>query len=329
MSINQIDLIQEIFEICTEEQFNETALKVYQYQLSNIQIYRDFVKLVGREHPKHYSEIPFLPISFFKNSKIIATGKSEEILFQSSGTTGSIRSKHYVADVTIYEQSFSKAYKQLIGDPTDQVILALLPNYLEQGNSSLVYMVDQLIKQTNNELSGFLLDDLEQIETRYLQAKASGKKIIIFGVSYALLDLASKNIDLSQALIIETGGMKGRRKELSKSELHKELQKGLNVPYIASEYGMTELLSQGYSNKNGIFKTPNWMKIFLRDINDPFSQPQTGKTGGINIIDLANIHSCAFIATEDLGKITPEGFQLMGRIDLSDIRGCNLLLHQD
>lgn len=326
MSINQVDLINQIFAIQNEDHFNDIALRVYQHQKNTIPVYREFVNQLKRKEPQHYSEIPFLPISFFKSHQIIAPESPIEVQFQSSGTTGSTRSKHFVADASIYKKSFTKAYTRLIGKPSNQVILALLPNYLEQGYSSLVYMVDELIKQTNSYLSGFLLNEPEQIEIRYKEALASGKEIVLFGVSYALLDLASKKIDLSQALIIETGGMKGRRKELSKEELHQALKNGLNVSYIASEYGMTELLSQGYSKANGLFQIPNWMKICLRDVNDPFSVVHPPKTGAINVIDLANIYSCSFIATDDLGRQTENGFQLMGRIDLSDIRGCNMLI---
>lgn len=319
-------LREKIFSIQTQEQFNEVALQVFAYQYEHIAVYRQFVDLLNRPQPRHYLEIPFLPISFFKTSRIAKENIAEELLFKSSGTTGQVRSQHFVEDASLYQQSFSLAYKQLLGNPEEQVILALLPNYLEQGNSSLVYMVDDLIKQTLNPLSGFLLNNPEQMMQRYEEALSTNKQVVIFGVSYALLDLAEQQMDFSKAIIIETGGMKGRRKELSKEELHQELIQGLNVSYISSEYGMTELLSQAYSNKEGLFETPNWMKICIRDVNDPFTFLEDNKSGGINVIDLANLNSCSFIATEDLGKKEGELFRILGRIDVSDLRGCNLMV---
>jgi hypothetical protein len=231
-----------------------------------------------------------------------------------------------VSNVYIYEASFFNAYQLLFGNPKKQVILALLPNYLEQGNSSLVYMVSALIEASNNELSGFLLNEFEEIKKRYEAAINSGKEVVIFGVSYALLDLAEQKMDFSQAKIIETGGMKGRRKELTKAELHAVLVEGLCVDYVSSEYGMTELLSQAYSLKNGVFVCPPWMKVLFRDVYDPLTLVSSEKSGGINVIDLANVNSCSFIQTQDLGRKTSKGFILEGRIDLADIRGCNLMV---
>lgn len=320
------ELYSRIFSINDEVTFNKVALDVFRYQYDSIPVYRSFVKQLNKENPAYYTEIPFLPISFFKTHEICKENIREETLFLSSGTTGQVRSRHFVEDISLYIHSFEKTYHLLIGDPEQQVILALLPNYLEQGNSSLVFMVDHLIKKSNNALSGFLLNKPEEIVERYENALKQNKEIVIFGVSYALLDLAEKGYSFSKARIIETGGMKGRRKELPKEELHAILKKGLNVPYISSEYGMTELLSQAYSNGEGFFNYPPWMKICIRDVNDPLSFAPEGKSGGINIIDLANINSCSFIATEDLGKVTGEVFQVVGRIDLSDIRGCNLLI---
>lgn len=320
------ELHHNIFTIKDEITFNQIALDVFQYQCATIPVYRRFVEQLNRKYPRHYSEIPFLPISFFKTHKICKENIQEDVLFMSSGTTGQTRSNHYVEDASLYIRSFEQAYQLLIGDPKNQVILALLPNYLEQGNSSLVFMVDQLIKQSGNPLSGFLLNQPEEVLKRYKEAVTHGKEIVIFGVSYALLDLAEKGVSFQHARIVETGGMKGRREELSKSELHELLQKGMQVNYISSEYGMTELLSQAYSNKNGVFECPPWMKICIRDVNDPFSYTEDGKSGGINVIDLANINSCSFIATEDLGRKRGETFEILGRIDLSDLRGCNLLI---
>jgi hypothetical protein len=213
-----------------------------------------------------------------------------------------------------------------MGNPEDQVILALLPNYTEQGNSSLVFMVDHLIQLTKNPLSGFMLNELNEVKNAYHKAILTGKKVVVFGVSYALLDLAETGTDLSKATIIETGGMKGRRKELTKDELHAELVNGLGVPFVSSEYGMTELLSQAYSDQNGLFTCPNWMQVICRDVNDPFHYVADGKTGGINVIDLANLYSCSFIATQDLGRIEGSSFRIMGRFDNADLRGCNLMV---
>ena len=320
-------LENQIFSINSEADFNRIALETFQFQVENCAVYNQFCKSILKRTPSNIEEIPFLPISFFKTHEIRTNSNKEvEHIFYSSGTTGENRSRHLVLNTRIYEESFLNTYRKYIGSPEEQVILALLPNYLEQGNSSLVYMVDTLIKHTKSELSGFLLNNLDTIEEKYLQALSSGKKVVIFGVSYALLNLAEKKMNLSEAFIIETGGMKGRRKELTKEELHALLIVGLNVPFISSEYGMTELLSQAYSNKDGLFKTPAWMKILIRDLNDPFSYLENGKTGGINIIDLANLYSCSFISSQDLGKIEQDSFRIMGRFDNSDIRGCNLMI---
>lgn len=314
----------KIFSV-TDSNFEEIALEVFEFQYRNNPIYKRFVDYLGKTKPTSIFEIPFLPISFFKTHEIRCFQKDIAIHFKSSGTGGN-RSNHYVEDLEMYSRSFEPTYRNQIGNPEEQVIIALLPNYIEQGESSLVYMVHTLIQQSNNSLSGFYLNNIDKLNTTYQSALALGKKVIVFGVSYALLDLAEQKIDLAQATIIETGGMKGRRKELTKEELHKELIDGLNVTYIASEYGMSELLSQAYSDKNAVFTTPPWMKILIRDVNDALSYEDLGKTGGINVIDLANLYSCSFIATQDLGKVFGNSFQLIGRFDNSDIRGCNLLV---
>lgn len=319
-------LEKDIFNISDEVSFNNLAIEIYHFQVKNIPVYKEYVQRLNKKTPSHYTEIPFLPISFFKSHKVCKEDLTPEIVFKSSGTTGQIRSQHFVEDTQLYKDSFFKAYNSLIGNPENQVILALLPNYIEQGESSLVYMVDHLVTATKNPLSGFLLNAPSEIELRYRQALKSGKEVVIFGVSYALLDLAEQKINLSKARIIETGGMKGRRKELTKEELHNELKRGLGIPFVSSEYGMTELLSQGYSDSDGLFETPGWMKILIREVNDPFHYLEDAKTGGINVIDLANINSCAFIATQDLGRTFDSKFEIMGRFDNSDIRGCNLLI---
>ncbi|MES2800415.1 MAG: acyl transferase [Bacteroidota bacterium] len=307
--------------------FEKLALAIYNFQYEVNPIYKSFVDALPRSMPSCLAEIPFLPISFFKTHTVLIDGiENESTLFMSSGTTSNERSKHYVPSLKLYEASFLPTYINQIGNPEDQLILALLPSYLEQGNSSLIYMVNSLIEKSNHPLSGFVLNQADEIEKRYKTAQAENKKLILFGVSYALLDLAEKGLDLSQATIIETGGMKGKRTELTKQELHQKICDGLNVDFVSSEYGMTELLSQAYSKNNGQFSEPPWMKIFIRDVNDPFYYVSQGKTGGINVIDLANLYSCCFIATQDLGRIDKAGFSIMGRFDNSDIRGCNLLV---
>jgi Acyl-protein synthetase, LuxE len=315
-----------VFSIQNEHEFENWALKIFYFQYENTEVYREYCDLIDRTEPSKLSEIPFLPISFFKTHQVKNKQLPIQLTFKSSGTTGMDRSIHLIQDIEMYRESFRKTYIAQIGHPENQVIFALLPNYLEQGESSLVFMVDDLISMTNNSMSGFLLNEISTIEKRYQMALAENKEVVVFGVSYALLDLAERNIDLSQATIIETGGMKGRRKELTKEELHNELKKGLNTKYIASEYGMTELLSQAYSTTNQLFELPPWMKVRLRETNDPFSDLSKNKTGGINIIDLANAYSCSFIATQDLGRIEDGRLKLMGRFDNADLRGCNMLV---
>ena len=311
------------------ENFEERALALFHYQYQHVSIYRSYADLVNRNNPKSLKEIPFLPISFFKTARVVDQERKDiDLHFQSSGTGNSGRSQHFVADKQWYDDSFSLGFSHFFGSIEEYVVLALLPNYVDQGDSSLVYMVNAFIQQSGQDLSGFLLNEPSAVLQRYQAAICLGKKVIIFGVSYALLDLAELNIDLSQAIIIETGGMKGRRKELTKVELHAELIKGLGVDHVRSEYGMTELLSQGYSMKDGRFQVVPWMKILIRDPYDPFSFFPSERTGGINVIDLANQYSCAFIQTQDLGRIEADGFYLEGRFDEADIRGCNLLVDQ-
>ena len=319
-------LEQAIFDIKNPIDFEKIALKVYDFQSENCAIYSDFVSQLNRKAPEKLTDIPFLPIAFFKSHEIRSKQRKVETIFKSSGTTGAERSTHFVESLEMYEKSFFKSYFNQIGNPENQIILALLPNYIEQGNSSLVYMVEKLIEASKNSLSGFYLHNLLDLIQAYKVAIATGKEVVIFGVCYALLDLADLKPDLSQARIIETGGMKGRRKELSKEELHEILKEAFQVSFISSEYGMTELLSQAYSDQSGLFDLPAWMKIQIREVNDPFAEVENGKTGGVNVIDLANLYSCAFISTQDLGKITHNQLQLMGRFDHSDVRGCNLLV---
>jgi len=316
---------KRIFTIRNEKIFNSIALHVFRYQYKNITIYRDFVDLIKRQYPQHYTQIPFLPISFFKTHQVARETTQFDTVFKSSGTTGQLRSQHFIENAELYIQSFETTYRNMIGNPEQQVILALLPNYIQQGESSLVFMVDYLIKKSESPLSHFILNEMDSIETVYNQALVEGKQVVVFGVSYALLDLAKKKISLPEAKIIETGGMKGRREEFTKEQLHQKLKNGLKVEQIFSEYGMTELLSQAYSTKGTWFETPQWMKVSIGDINDSLSEVEDLKTGRIRIIDLANVNSCSFIETEDLGKKDGERFQILGRIDHADIRGCNLL----
>ena len=319
-----------IFNIGTQEDFRETALGVFKYQFGNNQLYREFVTFLGRDpdQVQSLSEIPFLPVEFFRNHKIITGKRRVETVFESSGTSGVKPGRHYVSDLKLYERSFLKAFRLFYSDPRSYVIIALLPSYTEREGSSLVYMADKLIRESHNPLSGFYKGKTDDIRSAVKKAKKEGARILLLGVSFALLDLAENSPqDLSGVVIMETGGMKGRRKELTRQELHLLLKKKLNVSRVHSEYGMTELLSQAYSSGEGIFYCPPWMKILLRDPQDPFSiSTQPAKTGGINIIDLANLNSCSFIATGDLGKLHEDGgFEVLGRFDNSDIRGCNLM----
>ncbi|OEY73337.1 LuxE/PaaK family acyltransferase [Salegentibacter salarius] len=323
-------LAERIFNISTQKDFNEITLEVFSYQFQHNPVYREFCQLLDR-NPRNVSrveEIPFLPIEFFKKKKVISSENTPEIIFTSSGTTGSATSKHYVTDLNVYEESFLKAFEIFYGNPEEIVILALLPSYLERQGSSLIYMADSLIKRSKHPESGFYLNDLEALQHQLKELDKSGKKILLLGVSFALLDLVETyNFDLKNTTIMETGGMKGRRKEMIREELHQILTKGFGVDKIHSEYGMTELLSQSYSKGNGVFETPPWMKILIRDPEEALNYLPKRKTGGINVIDLANFNSCSFIATQDLArKINDDFTEILGRFDNSDIRGCNLLI---
>ncbi len=325
-----MNIADQIFHIQTEEQFNQCSLAVFRYQAENVSVYRQYLEIikVNPNSIKHYREIPFLPIQFFKSQSIIAENKSPELTFSSSGTTGMITSKHLVADKEWYIRSFRKTFEQFYGDVKEIAILALLPSYLEREGSSLIYMVDDLIKRSEQKESNYFLYNHEELYKTLLQLKESKIKTILFGVTYALLDFIEHyQVDFPELIIMETGGMKGKRKEMLREELHALLSQGFGVAKIHSEYGMTELLSQGYSQGDGFFKLPNWMSILIREVNDPFTLVDQQKTGAINVIDLANYNSCSFIATQDLGKFHPDGtFEILGRFDHADIRGCNLLV---
>jgi phenylacetate-coenzyme A ligase PaaK-like adenylate-forming protein len=319
-----------IFNIKTEQDFRRLALDIFNFQFENNLVYRSFCDLLYI-HPsdvKAIEDIPFLPIQFFKSHEVLSARSDVPITFTSSGTTGSITSKHMVTDLDIYKTSFTKGFEQFYGNIDDYVILALLPSYLERKGSSLIYMVDTMIKQSKHTESGFYLNNLKDLKDQLNVLDNQNKKVLLIGVSFALLDLIeSYQFNLKNTIVMETGGMKGRRKELIREELHNLLKIGFGVDTIHSEYGMTELLSQGYSQGNGLFNCPGWMRILTRDTEDALSMQSFGKTGGINVIDLANINSCSFIATQDLGRVYKNGsFEIIGRFDHSDIRGCNLMV---
>lgn len=319
-----------IFNISDTEKFESEALKIFRHQAKNNDVYKRFINLLGIEPHKvmRLSEIPFLPVQFFKSHKILSTSSKVEQIFTSSGTTGAAQSRHYVTDLQLYTKSFTKGFEYFYGSIKKFTILALLPGYLERQGSSLIYMVDHFIKSSQSINSGFYLNELDALSELLIRLDSEGKKVLLIGVSYALLDLIDRyKFELKNTIVMETGGMKGRRKELIRSELHDILCKGFGLKKIHSEYGMTELLSQAYSLGGGIFETPPWMKILIRDTEDPFNMLDTGRTGGVNIVDLANVNSCSFIATQDLGKIVNENqFEILGRFDHSDIRGCNLMV---
>ena len=320
----------DIFNIESQEQFTEIALKVFKHQFKNNKVYRSFCDLLYK-HPSDISkivDIPFLPIQFFKSRKVLSSLNQIDETFTSSGTTGYITSKHFVTNINVYKESYLKGFAHFYGNIEDYVVLALLPNYLERKGSSLVFMVNDLIKKTKNSESGFYLNNLDDLAQKLINLDKKNQKVLLIGVSFALLDLVEKQqFNLKSTIVMETGGMKGRRKELIRDELHQILQNGFGVKEIHSEYGMTELLSQGYSNGNGIFETPPWMQILTRDTEDALTINSKEKKGGINVIDLANYNSCSFIATQDLGKVNQNGtFEIIGRFDNSDIRGCNLMV---
>jgi phenylacetate-coenzyme A ligase PaaK-like adenylate-forming protein len=327
----------DIFSISNPKQFEKIALKVFRFQYENNLVYQEFCNLMNTnvQEVKSLQQIPFLPIQFFKSHTVISNENPIQETFTSSGTTGILTSKHLVTDISLYEESYQKGFTQFYGNIEDYVILALLPSYLEREGSSLIYMVKDLIEKTNNPESGFYLHNHEALIDKLIELENSNQNIILIGVTYALLDLIEKQkFQLKNTFIIETGGMKGKRKEMIREELHEQLCGGFGVSAIHSEYGMTELLSQAYSLGDGVFECPSWMQILIRDTEDALTYSENGKTGGINVIDLANINSCSFIATQDLGKKNPKqpagrqagSFEVLGRFDNSDIRGCNLMV---
>ncbi len=320
----------DIFTISSQKQFEKIALKVFRFQYENNLVYREFCIFLKTDVQKVKSleQIPFFPIQFFKSRKVLSNENLIQETFTSSGTTGMSTSKHFVTDISLYEESYRKGFSQFYGNIEDYVILALLPSYLEREGSSLIYMIEDLIQMTNNSESGFYLNNHEELIEKLMRLDKAGQNVILIGVTYALLDLIERRkFQLQNTIIMETGGMKGKRKEMIRKELHEQLCQGFGVTAIHSEYGMTELLSQAYSLGNGIFECPSWMHILIRDTEDALTYVAEGKTGGINVIDLANINSCSFIATQDLGKKNPNNsFEVLGRFDNSDIRGCNLMV---
>lgn len=322
--------IISIFNIYNFTDFEKLSLEIFRFQAKNNLIYNEFLNHIAIDVTSVHkiNQIPFLPIQFFKSHIVVSSKEKVQQIFLSSGTTGDTQSKHYVTDLNIYKTSFRKGFEYFYGNIKDYTVLALLPSYLERDGSSLIYMVNDFIESSNCSKSGFYLNNLEELSDHLIELDKNNKKVLLIGVSFALLDFVEKfKFKLNNTIIIETGGMKGRRKELIKKELHRVLCDGFGVEEIHSEYGMTELLSQAYSKGNGLFKCPPWMKVIIRDTEDALTIFPDGKSGGINVIDLANINSCSFIATQDLGKTYANGtFEVLGRFDNSDIRGCNLMV---
>ena len=332
--VKNTDLQKRIFD-ASPGNFNDLAIELFHYQYRNNSIYRQFCDAIHTDTDRidQVEKIPFLPVSFFKTHAVKTTDFETGTVFESSGTTPGDKSKHFVKDLELYRKGFISCFEKFYGPAENKCILGLLPSYLERNGSSLVYMVDALILRSNNSLSGFYLHDHNKLYHTLLHNEIRKISTILIGVTYALLDFAEKfPMQLRNTLIMETGGMKGRRKEMTRQEIHGILQQKLGISLVDSEYGMTELLSQAYSKGDGIFHCPAWMKVFMRDEDDPFRLiPASGENGGmvtgiLNIIDLTNIYSCCFIATDDVGRLHANGsFEVLGRLDNSDIRGCSLL----
>ncbi|MDR1592965.1 MAG: acyltransferase [Prevotellaceae bacterium] len=301
-------------------------LDCFRFQFDNCAVYRKYVELLGVE-VSTVDDIPFLPVRFFKTKKVYASNREPDVVFTSSGTGGTDVSRHYVADANIYRISYSAGFRYFFGDVSKYAILALLPSYLERQGSSLITMAQGLIDDSGNPLSGFFLNNHKELFDTLLILKKNKTPALLIGVSFALLDFVEKfSVDFPELMVMETGGMKGRREEITRDELHSIICSGFGVDRVFSEYGMTELLSQAYSTGKGIYMTPPWMKIIIRDPKDPFRKAPPKTVGGVNIIDLANIYSCSFIETQDLGLIHDDkSFEIIGRFDESDIRGCNLM----
>lgn len=321
---------KQIFSIQSEDDFQAIALEVFRYQAQENEVYKDFLHFLNVDYTtiQHTDDIPFLPIQFFKKHELISGNRPVEKTFTSSGTTGMTTSKHFVTDLALYHYSLEKCFEQFYGPLSDYTIFALLPSYLERNGSSLIDMVEYWIEKSGSAQSGFYLYNHDELYENLIAHEKTGKKAILIGVSFALLDFVENyKMNLQHTIVMETGGMKGRKKEITREELHTILKKGFGTNEIHSEYGMTELLSQGYSRGDLTFKSPNWMRILIRETEDPFRYVEEGKTGGVNVIDLANYNSISFIGTDDLGKkISANQFEILGRFDNSDVRGCNLML---
>lgn len=321
---------KQIFSIQSEEDFQNVALEVFRYQAQENEVYKNFLNFLNVDYStvKHTNEIPFLPIQFFKKYNLISGNRAVEKVFTSSGTTGMSTSKHLVTDLALYHYSLEKCFEQFYGPLSDYTIFALLPSYLERTGSSLIDMVEYWIEKSGSDKSGFYLYNHDELYENLIAHEKTSKKAILIGVSFALLDFVENyNMKLKHTIVMETGGMKGRKKEITREELHTILKDGFGTNEIHSEYGMTELLSQGYSRGDLTFKSPNWMRIMIRETEDPLSYVEQGKTGGVNVIDLANYNSISFIATDDLGKkVATNQFEILGRFDHSDVRGCNLMV---
>lgn len=314
--------------------FEDLAYALFRYQFAHNSLYRDFLQALGGTEKKvrSFSEIPFLPISFFKTQRVATGAFSPELVFESSGTTGTVPSRHYVKDASLYERSFRKGFERFYGSPSDYVVIGLLPSYLERSHSSLIYMVNDLVRLSGRPESGFYLYAHDELHELLVTLEQRQQKVLLIGVTFALLDFAESHpMTLSRTIVMETGGMKGRREEWTRERVHTFLKSNLGIPNVHSEYGMSELLSQAYSQGDGIFRCPPWMRICLRDENDPLhilSEPRDRpREGLINVVDLANLYSSGFIATDDIGRLYPDGsFEVMGRMDNSDLRGCSLLV---
>lgn len=323
-------LLDRPFQVEGPESFNALAMDLFHLHVEHNPVYRGFLSGLGVDPAtvSRSSEIPSLPIALFRSQRVVLEGQETRLTFTSSGTTGAITSRHELPWPELYEHSFLTSFKSGYGDPTPWRFLALLPAYLERSGSSLVYMAEKLIALSADPLSGTYLYKYDELAAVLRRSEAEGKRTLLLGVPFALLDLAEQYaMPLKHTTIIETGGMKGRRPEIVRDELHRILKEAFQVAAIHSEYGMTELLSQGWSAGNGLYKCPPWMRVQIRDVNDPLAHVANGRTGGIDVIDLCNIGSCPFISTQDLGRLHDDGsFEVLGRFDQSDVRGCNLLM---
>jgi len=326
----KMEFKNRIFGPLNEGDFNATALDIFHFQYHRNEIFRRYADTLGNapEEITHYSQIPFLPVSFYKTHPVVSGTSIPEKIFLSSGTTGMERSRHRITDLSVYDESLLKGFEIFYGPVDAYTVFALTPDPQQNPDSSLIYMISKWIQKSRSAVSGFYLDRPKVLAKLLAGHQSSGEQILLIGLSYALVDFAEQfPRALPGVIIMETGGMKGKRKEMIREELHAFLCERFRCKNIHSEYGMTELLSQAYAKEDGCFKTPPWMKVLVRDTNDPLSLVPDGRTGGINIIDLANFNSCSFLALQDLGKMNADGtFEVLGRYDFSDLRGCNLMM---